>query len=154
MSLEFTKDNFQTEVIESDRLVLVDFWATWCGPCRAIGPLVEELSQTNPHIKVGKVNADEQQELCAANKIDALPTILFFKNGKVVNRFVGLQTRTTLQNAINNLANESNPTEQTRCCGGGCGGNASFESAMEKANRALNGKKEDCGGACDGSCHE
>lgn len=93
MYLEITKENFQAEVVESDKPVLLDFWATWCGPCRMIAPTVEEIAEERSDIKVGKVNVDEQSELAAAFEIVSIPTLVVLKNGKVTNRLVGVRPK-------------------------------------------------------------
>ena len=89
MYLTITKENFQTEVVESSKPVLLDFWATWCGPCRMIAPTIEEIAQERTDIKVGKVNVDEEPELAAKFGIMSIPAVLLFKNGEVVANSVG-----------------------------------------------------------------
>ncbi len=88
-----TQDNFQKEVIESDKPVLLDFWASWCGPCRAVSPIVDEIAAETPTIKVGKVNVDEQQALAAQFRVMSIPTLVVIKDGKVVNRSMGAQPK-------------------------------------------------------------
>ena len=83
------KDNFQKEVMESDRTVLIDFWASWCGPCRMVSPIVDEIAQEHPEIKVCKVNVDEEGELAAQFGVMSIPSLFVIKEGKVVNQSVG-----------------------------------------------------------------
>lgn len=90
--VKVTKSNFNEEVMESEKTVLVDFWAAWCGPCKRISPIVDEIAEKHPEIKVGKVNVDEEGELAAAYKIMSIPTLLVFKGGEVVNKMMGLHS--------------------------------------------------------------
>lgn len=87
--LKLTKDNFHSVVIESNKPVLVDFWASWCNPCRMLGPIVDEVAEEREDIKVGKVNVDDEPELAAKYRVMSIPTLLVFKNGEVVNQSVG-----------------------------------------------------------------
>lgn len=85
--------NFSMEVMNSDRPVLLDFWAPWCGPCRAVVPLVEEIAAERSDIKVGKINVDEEQELASQFRVMSIPTLVVMKNGKAVNRAVGARSK-------------------------------------------------------------
>lgn len=98
--LTITKSNFKTEVTESDRTVLLDFWAPWCGPCRMQGPVLASFADMHPEIKVGKVNVDEEQELAMNFRVMSIPMLAVFKNGKLVNQTIGLQSIEGLENLI------------------------------------------------------
>lgn len=91
--LHITKENFVNEVVNSDRPVLVDFWASWCGPCRMVSPLVEEIAAEHPEIKVCKVNVDEQPELAGQFQVMSIPTLMVVKNGQVTQRTVGARPK-------------------------------------------------------------
>jgi thioredoxin 1 len=98
---EFTDSNFETEVLTASEPVLVDFWAPWCGPCRMIAPMVDELaSEYRGTVKVGKVNIDDAQQLAMTYGVQSIPTLMVFKNGEVVDRFVGVQPKNRLQQAL------------------------------------------------------
>lgn len=95
-ALKITKENFQTEVMEAKGTVLVDFWASWCGPCKMIGPIIDQIADERTDIKVGKVNVDEEQELAVQFKVMSIPTLLVFKDGKVVNQSLGAKPKAAI----------------------------------------------------------
>jgi thioredoxin 1 len=93
-------DRFDEDVLACDKIVLVDFFATWCGPCRVLVPILEELANENPHIRVVTVNVDEEPDLAIAYEVKNLPTLLVFKNGKVVARNIGSVTNYEIEELI------------------------------------------------------
>ena len=94
MALELTDANFKTEVLDSDKLTVIDFWAEWCGPCRAIGPVIEELSKEyEGKVNIGKLNVDNNPQVSMNYGITSIPAILFVKNGQVVDKLVGAQPK-------------------------------------------------------------
>lgn len=95
-----TKDNFEAEVLQSDKPVVVDFWASWCGPCKMLAPSVAKLAEEHPEIKVGKVNVDEERELAIKYGIASIPTLILFKNGEVANQTLGFQPYESLEQFI------------------------------------------------------
>ena len=104
MALEITTANFEETVINSDKPVLVDFWAEWCGPCRMVGPIVDELhTEYDGKAIVGKVNVDNEQEIAAKYGIRNIPTILFFKGGEIVDKNVGVAPKADLAKKIDTL---------------------------------------------------
>ena len=94
--VNITQVNFQEEVLKADRPVLLDFWASWCGPCRMVAPVVEEIAAERPDIKVGKVNVDEQPELAGRFGVMSIPTLVVMKDGKAVNQAVGAQPKSQI----------------------------------------------------------
>ena len=96
MSKNITLENFDQEVLRSDKTVLLDFWATWCGPCRMVAPILEEIAAERPDIKVCKVNVDEQPELASRYRIMSIPTLMVVKNGQVVNQAVGARPKSQI----------------------------------------------------------
>ncbi len=95
-----TKDNFNTEVMKSEKPVLLDFWASWCGPCRMVSPIVDEIAEARTDIKVGKVNVDEQPELAGFYRVSSIPTLMVIKGGKVVNQAVGAMPRASIESLL------------------------------------------------------
>lgn len=101
MALKFTDENFEQEVLKADQLVLVDFYADWCGPCKMMSPIVEEIAEEyKGAVKVGKLNTDEATSTSATYKVMSIPTILFFKNGEVVDSLVGAVPKTQITSII------------------------------------------------------
>lgn len=91
-----TKNNFQEEVVNSNKTVLLDFWADWCVPCKMIAPVLEEIAKEHPEIKIGKINVDQEQELAVQFQVMSIPTLILMKEGKIVNQTVGLQSKSDL----------------------------------------------------------
>lgn len=99
--INITADNFKEEVLDNPKTVLLDFWATWCGPCMMISPIVDEIAEETPELVVGKVNVDEQPGLAQAFGIESIPTLVVVKDGQVVNQMIGLRSKQDILNLIN-----------------------------------------------------
>ena len=95
--IKITNANFTNEVLASDKPVLLDFWAPWCAPCAMLGPVLSEFASAHPEIKVGKVNVDEEQALAMTHGVMSIPSLLLYKNGKIVRQTVGFQDRNRLE---------------------------------------------------------
>ena len=91
--LHLTENTFENEVINSDKPVLIDFWASWCMPCRMLSPTIEELGQEVSDVKIAKINVDEEEQLARMFRVNSIPTLVMVKDGKVVSRSVGVQTK-------------------------------------------------------------
>ncbi|MEG1887059.1 MAG: thioredoxin [Oscillospiraceae bacterium] len=98
--LTITKENFENEVLKSNIPVLIDFWASWCGPCKMMSPIVDQLAEETTDAKVCKINVDEQSELAQAFKVMSIPTIILMRNGKVVETSVGMKPKAELQKML------------------------------------------------------
>ena len=98
--IDLTKENFQAEVTKSDKPVLVDFWAVWCGPCQMMAPILHELETEMPDVQIGKVNVDEQMDLARQFRVVSIPTLIIFKNGQEVQRMVGVTSKEELKDAL------------------------------------------------------
>ena len=92
-AININKNNFQSEVMNSDKKVLLDFWAPWCAPCRMVVPMVEEIAKERPDIKVGKINVDENPELASRFGIMSIPTLVVMENGKIINQAMGARPK-------------------------------------------------------------
>lgn len=100
--IKITKANFEQEVLKSEKPVLIDFWAAWCGPCRMVSPVVDEIAEEHDDIKVGKINVDEEQELAIQFGVMSIPTLIVFKNGKESGKLIGAHPK---QNIVALLQN-------------------------------------------------
>lgn len=99
--LEITNANFESEVVNSDKPVLLDFWAEWCGPCRMLAPTVEAIANERDDIKVGKINVDNEDRLAVSFGIDSIPTLIIVKNGEIAGKLVGYNSKTIVETFIN-----------------------------------------------------
>ncbi len=98
--INLTKDSYNNEVMETEKVVVIDFWATWCGPCKMMAPVVEEVAKDYPDVKVCKVNVDEEPELSNAFKIVSIPTIVVIKNGEIIDSVVGYRPKEDIEKII------------------------------------------------------
>jgi thioredoxin 1 len=102
MALEITDGNIG-EILENNKITVIDFWAEWCGPCQILGPIIDELSNENIDIAIGKVNVDNNSVVASEYSIKSIPTLLFFKNGQIVDKVIGMVSKIQLQAKINAL---------------------------------------------------
>ncbi len=98
--IKIDQSNFENEVLKSEKRVLLDFYADWCGPCRTVSPIVEEIANEHPEYKVGKVNIDEQPELASAFRVMSIPSLFVLENGKVVNQALGAKPKAQILNML------------------------------------------------------
>lgn len=96
-----TKENFEAEVLQAKQTVLVDFWASWCGPCRILSPVVDEIAEARTDIKVGKIDVDDQPELAQRYGVMSIPTLIVFRDGEEINKSVGVQPKAQIEAMLN-----------------------------------------------------
>ncbi len=101
-AITITKNNFQQEVMESDKPVLLDFWASWCTPCKMVSPIIDEIAKERPDIKVCKVNVEEQKELASAFQVMSIPALMVMQNGEIVNEMVGARPKSRILSMLEN----------------------------------------------------
>ena len=113
MALEITDENFEELVLKSDKPVMVDFWAPWCGPCRMIGPIIDQMSEEfdKDIAVIGKLNVDGNPETAAKFQVRSIPTIIFFKDGEVANRSTGVMSKQHLESKLNEVINKKKKNE-------------------------------------------
>lgn len=103
MEINLNKENFEQEVLKEKKLVLIDFWATWCGPCQMIAPVIHSIAEGNKKVKVCKVNVDDEPELAIKYGVMSIPTLLFLKDGEPIKNVVGFHSKSELEEIINSL---------------------------------------------------
>jgi thioredoxin 1 len=99
--LKITNENFENEVLNSDKTTIVDFYADWCGPCKMMSPIIDKIAEENSNIKVGKLNVDNAQDIAVKYNVMSIPTIVVFKNGTEYKRFIGVTSKSDILNALN-----------------------------------------------------
>lgn len=99
--LKVTSENFEKEVLNSDKTTIIDFYADWCGPCKMMSPIIDEIAEENENVKVGKLNVDEAQDIAGKYNVMSIPTIIIFKDGEEISRFVGVTSKENILNALN-----------------------------------------------------
>ncbi|HIU82608.1 MAG TPA: thioredoxin [Candidatus Faecicola pullistercoris] len=98
--VKVTKDNFESEVLNSDKTVLIDFWASWCGPCRMLSPIIDSLAEETDEVKICKVNVDEENDLAGSFGVMSIPTLIVIKDKKIINQSVGVQQKAAIKQML------------------------------------------------------